>query len=133
MVFHLRLKPFQSQSFYGEYFMADEAQADIKAPVLIPPPVQIFELDDDNWVFTGEASFNLDDVKSIIRTVRQDNASVGVILFNFQGSQMGVQIASGEQRDEIFEEIRRRLRHLKANTFHIYIKEQKKAREKAAA
>ncbi len=92
------------------------------------PPQQTFEIDDDNFIFNGEAFFNLAEVKSVIKTVNAQQPNVGVILFNFVGSQMGMPIASMEDRDNIFEEIRRRLIAIKNGSIGKYIAEQKKSR-----
>jgi hypothetical protein len=108
-----------------------DAPLDVKGAVTVLPPVQLFEIDDDNFIFNGEAFFHLSDVKSVIKTVNQNQPTVGVILFNFLGSQLGIPVADLPQRDEIYEEVKNRLRAIKNGTIKTYIANQNRKRQAA--
>jgi len=90
------------------------------------PPAPVFTIDDDNFVDNGEAVFHISDVKSMIRTIHQQNPTVGIIIFNFLGSQVGMHFPDFETRDRVFSEVKRRLIAIKNGTINKYIANFKK-------
>lgn len=118
--------------------MTDAPATEVIEPVTeIKPNLQIFDIDDDNMVFNGDAYFWLGDVKILFRTFQAPppppappQPLIPTIAFCLLNSQFGFPFADIAQRDEIFEELKKRMHAIKNGTIGQYINKLKKAREK---
>lgn len=93
---------------------------------------QKFTIDDENWVDLGEATFHIGDIKSLMKGVMQPNPQtqpMPAIIFGVMGSQLNLQLPL-QQRDIIYDEIKKRMILIKNNKIHIYMSNLKREKEK---
>ena len=112
---------------------ADISQAISSAPLPMAvtetmPNAQVFDIDEDNMIFNGDAYFWLGEVKTILKTFQPcqpppapQHTPIPTIGFCFAGTQLGFPFADITQRDEIFEELKRRFQAIKNGTAKAYI------------
>jgi hypothetical protein len=96
---------------------------------------QRFNIDDENWIDLGDATFHIGDIKSLMKAMNPQMPGIHAIVFGVSGSQLTLQLPDPVVRDTIYEEIKRRMIAIKNNKIHIYmaqLKREKEKQEKAA-
>lgn len=91
---------------------------------------QRFNIDDENWVDLGDATFHIGDIKSMMKAINPQAPAISAIVFGVMGSQLTLQLPDANVRDTIYEEIKRRMIAIKNNRIHIYMADLKRKKEK---